>query len=305
MGDGEAYGVRMGGSLEAATATVEQLIAGFGNFLRAHLKAPKTIKEYVRDVRDWAAWWNRDPAEFGPQDYDAWTFQQVEDGYCGVTVRRHQASVRKFFRFLFRKGLVAADPGTGAEAVNIPKRLPVWLEESEVLAMISKARSIRGKAMLQLLYGCGLRNAELRGLRLADVTPDHITVIGKRDKQRVIPIPTAAYAAVQAYLPSRPNFPSPLLFVSFSGYPIGECQVIALIKRCARRAGITKRVTPHVLRHSIATALLNRGLDLRFIQEFLGHDSIESTRIYTHVAKAVLTEKVKACHPMMNTGGRV
>lgn len=285
-----------------AVLAIEKLIEGFSNFMRAHMKAAKTQTEYLRDVRDWAAWWKRDPAEFTPIDFDSWTFKMVEDGYAGRSVRRHQAGVRKFFKYLIRMGVAERDPGLGSEAVNVPKRLPEWLEESEVENMIGHCDSLRAKAMFRLLYSCGLRNGEMRGVLLQNVTAEYVRVIGKRDKERTVPMAPAAWKAVEAYLPTRPRLSSPLLFISCNGKPVDELQICKLVHNAAVRVGIKKHVTPHTLRHSIATHMLNRGMDLRFIMEFLGHENIATTQRYTHVAKTVLTSEVAKHHPGFNAG---
>jgi integrase/recombinase XerD len=277
---------------------VDALIKGFSDFLLAYRKSRKTHKEYISDVKAWADWWKKDPELFGPKDYDAWTLYQLEEGYAAVSVRRHQASIRKFFKYLIRRGQAHEDPSFGSEPVNVPKRIPQWLTEEEVQEMIRRSYSIRGRAMLHLLYSCGLRNAEMRGVLRHNVTPEYVRIIGKRDKERIVPmVAPEAWKAIEAYLAVRPQIQSPLLFVTCSGNMLGDPQVWLLIKNAAIRAGIEKHVTPHVLRHSIATHLLNRGMDIRFVQEFLGHDNISTTQRYTHVAKAVLTEKMALHHP--------
>jgi integrase/recombinase XerD len=298
--DGQTWGLVPDGEQKSPTSNMDVLIHSFSEYLLAHRKSPKTVKEYVRDVESWAAWWKRDPAKFEGMDYDAWTYQQMRDGYTGSTVKRHRAAVRKFFRFLTRKGLVERDPGFGAESVNVPKRLPKWLTESECQSLInySKAsRAIRSRAMLHLLYYCGLRNAEMRGVLIENITPKYVRIVGKRDKERMVPMAPEAWNAVQDYLAVRPANDSPHLFVTCNGNIVGEVQVHLVMRSAAKMAGIAKRVTAHTLRHSIATHMLDRGLDLRHIMEFLGHESVETTQIYTHVAKASLMAKVKLFRP--------
>jgi site-specific recombinase XerD len=269
----------------------DALIQGFSAYMLA-LRAPKTAKEYTKDVRAWAEWW-RKPVEFFNQDeWDDWTAYEMGRGISPASHNRHRSSLRRFFKYLRRKKLVNHDPAKDCESVGKPKPLPVFLSEAEVSTLYSRIRNERQRAMVTLLYECGLRNQELRKLYVDDLANGFVHVIGtKRGKERYVPISDEAAAIVLAF-----KTKGPYLISSDLGGPLPERTVQKTVKSLAR--DIPKHVTPHTLRHSIATHLYNRGVDLRDIQEFLGHDSIETTRRYVHVAKEALRQRVLKAHPL-------
>lgn len=271
------------------------LIQGFSNYISSIL-AEKTCREYLKDVRAWAEWWRR-PVEFFNQDeWDDWTFYERERGVKATTINRHRVSVKRFFAYLRRRKLVAHDPAKDSEKIRAVKPLPVFLTEEETKQLYGKIRNARQWAMVTLLYECGLRNLELRQLRVEDMAGGFVHVIGsKRGKERYVPISEEAETVVRHWLKRRP-VESHYLISSHLGNRLPERTVQKSILSLAR--DIPKHVTPHTLRHSIATHLYNRGIDLRDIQEFLGHDSIDTTRRYVHVAKEALRARVLKSHPM-------
>lgn len=272
----------------------EILIQGFSNYISSIL-APKTAKEYTKDVRAWAEWWRKPVEMFNQDEWDDWMLYETERGVKGSTISRHRASIKRFFKYLRRKKLVEHDPAKDCEAIRKPLTLPVWLSAEEVALVYNNIRNARQRAMVTLLYECGLRNMELRGLLVEDVAGGYVHVrCGKRGKERYVPISTEAAGIVEGYLAAR-EVDSRYVIGSELGGPIPERTVQKTIVSLAR--DIKKHVTPHTLRHSIATHLHNRGVDLRDIQEFLGHDSIETTRRYIHVAKEALRERILSVHP--------
>lgn len=285
-------------SQEETTKRTKELIEDFRSYLTGLKKSPGTVVEYCRDVDRWARWWMKDPAAFQPEHWDEWASALAEGGAGGRCIRRYQTSIRRFFKFLRRRKFCTHDPAAEAEPITVSKRVPSVLSEDEVARMIEAASTPRSRAVIELLYGCGLRNAELRGLKTEQIAEDSIKVIGKRDKERIIPVPHSAWLAVQEYLRTRPRTESPILFPGKFGDLISHKSLQTLIRGFAKKAGITKRVIPHMLRHSIATHLLNRGMDLELVQEFLGHDSISTTQHYTQSAKSALIEKMKLLHPL-------
>jgi len=265
------------------------LIQGFSNYLSA-LRAEKTVREYVKDVRAWAEWWKRPVEFFGQDEWDDWTLYETERGVKASTVNRHRVAVRRFFKYLRRKKLVSHDPAADCESLNAPKPLPVFLTEGEMAQLYRRIRNPRQLAMVTLLYEGGLRNKEVRHLNVEDVAGGFIHVMNsKRGRERYVPISDEATAIIDAWLKVRPSG-TPHLIPSEVGNRICERTVQKTIHSLAR--DIPKRVTPHTLRHSIATHLYNRGVDLRDIQEFLGHESIDTTRCYVHVAKEGLRKRI-------------
>jgi len=219
------------------------------------------------------------------------------------------AALRAFYRFCEAESLLALNV---AEQLSLPrrwKRLPKSLTDQEIARLLKPEqpetpRSLCDQAILELAYASGLRLAELRQLRLEQLHLDagFINVIGKGNKERVVPVGRAATAAIQHYLEAgRPKLVTPrspaAVFLTRRGTPFAPVTLWARIKRRGRRAGIERNLTPHMLRHSFATHLLEHGADLRVIQELLGHASIATTEIYTHVAGARLREVHRKFHP--------
>lgn len=282
------------GQESRGTADTELLIQGFSNYLSA-LLAEKTVREYVKDVRAWAEWWRRPVELFDQDEWDDWTLYETERGVKASTVNRHRVAIRRFFKYLRRKKLVSHDPAKDCESISAPKPLPVYLNESETALVYQRIRNRRQLAMVTLLYECGLRNLELRQLNVEDLNGGFVHVLhSKRGKERYVPISDEAEAVVMAYLAERKE-DVPFMISSELGGRIPERTVQKTVHSLAR--DIPKHVTPHTLRHSIATHLYNRGVDLRDIQEFLGHESIETTRQYVHVAKEGLRKRILRASP--------
>lgn len=232
-----------------------------------------------------------------------------EEGLAPRTVARHIASLRGLFRFLLAQGHVKDDPTAHLESTSPWMRLPGVLSQEEVERLLaalvtSNPRGIRDKAMLEVLYAAGLRVSELVTLRLSDVDLEvgYVRCQGKGGKDRVVPLGSDAQTAVRRYLAtSRPHLQkgrsSPVLFLNRFGRPLTRQGFWKLLRAHAVAAGIDRRVTPHTLRHSFATHLLERGADLRAVQMMLGHADISTTQIYTHVSRAHLKTVYNRYHP--------
>lgn len=262
--------VESGGSREAKD--IDVLIQGFSSFLAAHKKKPKTIKEYTRDVTDWANWFRRPPEFFKIDEWDDWTaYLSGPRKLTGLTIGRHRTSLRRFFKYLRRRKIVDHDPSDGSEAVETIKKRPQIIPAATVELMRQKAKPGLEATILVLLYDCGMRISEARDLTWDRIGDEYIEVIGKGSKTRSVPIDATIKAQIQRI-------------------PLSVCEdtVRRKVRRLAKLVGYTKRVYPHLLRHCRATHMLNESVDLRFIQEFLGHEDIESTTLYTHVAKEEL-----------------
>jgi len=220
-----------------------------------------------------------------------------------ATVLRKLSAIRSLYRYLVREELIAADPTANIESHRLEARLPAVLSLEQVEAMLSKpdpatVRGMRDRALLEMLYATGLRVSELTELEVGDVNLKlgFVRCVGKGSKERIVPLGRKAIEAVVRYLESRKGGSTAL----FPGRGAGKLTRVAcwkIIKRYATLAGITGHVSPHTLRHSFATHLLERGADLRAIQEMLGHADISTTEIYTHVSADHLREVYQSTHP--------
>lgn len=274
---------------------IEEHIQSFSNYLRGLCKAEGTIKQYVSDIKGWWAWWGRPLFLFDINAWDAWTSWQAEQGYKGLTIRMHQMGVRRFFKWLLRKKLVDHNPADLAESVEIADRYPEVLTQEEVERMRRIPRTARTRALFALLYDCGLRNSEARRLPASHVRADHVKVIGKRNRERKVPLVPETKAVLDAWMRVKPE--SEHLFPTAGGTPVRMEYMCKQVKYWAKAAGIERRITAHTLRHSIATHLIQRGMHIEEVQEFMGHKSIETTRIYVHVAQTTLQSSILKFHP--------
>ncbi len=223
------------------------------------------------------------------------------------------SSIRGFTRFLVEEGLLAGDPAEALTAPKLPKRLPKALAREQVEALLAATDGddpvrLRDKALLELLYATGARVSEAVALDVddlvgADGTPELIRVVGKGDKQRIVPVGSFARAAIEAYLVrARPLLTSgarstPALFLGARGARLSRQNAWLIIRAAAERAGLTVEVSPHSLRHSFATHLLAGGADVRVVQELLGHASVATTQLYTHVTIEGLRDVYQEAHP--------
>ena len=236
-------------------------------------------------------------------------FSLREEGLAPRTVARQIASLRGLFRFLLAAGHVQDDPTAHVESPSPWGRLPGVLSQDEVERLLSVPLTsgrlgIRDKAMMELLYAAGLRVSELVTLQLSDLDLEvgYVRCEGKGSKERVVPLGTKAQTWVRRYLASaRPSLArgrsSSSLFLNHLGRPLTRQGFWKILRRHAAASGIDRRVTPHTLRHSFATHLLERGADLRAVQMMLGHADISTTQIYTHVSRAHLKAVYDRYHP--------
>ena len=228
------------------------------------------------------------------------------------TVARHLVTLRNFFRFAQVKEMIQNDPSLNLESPKIRRSLPGYLRLEEVEKLLAQPDEktpigLRDRAMLEVLYSSGLRVSELIGLRVMDLdrTAGCLRCIGKGDKERIVPIGRKATALVERYLrDARPKLlgkgslaNTPALFLNRRGAALSRVGVWKILSAYGRRAGLRVALTPHMLRHSFATHLLERGADLRSVQLMLGHSDISTTQIYTHVVEERLKQIYKAHHP--------
>lgn len=233
-----------------------------------------------------------------------------ESGKSARTVSRHISSIRSFHQFLLREKIVEGDPTVHLEMPQVEKKLPQVLSIEEIEALIaapncSKPQGVRDVAMLELLYGAGMRISELIALDLQDVhlTMGFVRVFGKGGKERIVPLGKGAIHACEAYLGGargqlQGKYPkTDAFFINQRGKRLTRQGCWKLMKEHAVKANIMKEMSPHILRHSFATHLIENGADLRAVQELLGHADISTTQIYTHISKTRLSEVYKQYHP--------
>jgi integrase/recombinase XerD len=295
--------------------TVENVIRAFLNHLRVEKGlSENTISAYGRDLGKFAAFAAKQRRRLGDVTRD-----DVVDFLGNLyrlkldsrSVARHLVSVRNFFKFAVAEGELTSDPTLNLESPKVWKKLPSFLTLEEVERLLAQPDpgtplGARDNAMLELLYSTGLRVSELVGLRVGDLQMQMgcLRCIGKGDKERLVPVGRQALAAVQHYLrAARPRLvasqprPVPFLFVNARGGKLSRVGFWKNLAAYGRRAGLRARLTPHKLRHSFATHLLERGADLRSVQLMLGHADISTTQIYTHVIQERLKQVYKAHHP--------
>lgn len=234
----------------------------------------------------------------------------AELGMTASSQSRIVSGIRSFFKYCLMENLVSQDPSILLETPKMSRTLPDFLSLEEINRIVaaidlSKPEGERNRAILETMYSCGLRVSELVGLRLSSLYPDLgiIKVIGKGDKERLIPIGDTALKFIAIYRSQvrvharikKGN--EDILFLNRRGAALSRQMIFLLIKRLVREAGIKKTVSPHTFRHSFATHLVEGGADLRAVQEMLGHESITTTEIYTHLDRAFLRETLEKYHP--------
>lgn len=263
-----------------------------------------TILNYKLDLGDFRKFLG----ETGIEKVDYLTLRKYlavlkEKNLTNRTVNRHLSSLRSFFKFLTREGLLKTNPILSLSSPKQEKHLPQFLTEDEVTKLIESAlpkdeRGLRDRAVLETFYSTGIRISELVGLNNEDV--DFIggiaKVMGKGKKERIVPIGERAIAAIRDYLEKRKKQQN-ALFLNKSGKRITTRGVRNIVEKYLRIAGIKQGVSPHTLRHSFATHLLNRGADLRSVQELLGHANLSTTQIYTHLTTDRLKTVYDKAHP--------
>jgi integrase/recombinase XerD len=229
--------------------------------------------------------------------------------YSDATVARVLAAVRGLHRYLLREGEARTDPSEPIGSMRVPRAIPKALSKDEVEQLLSAvpsdgAPAARDRAMLEVLYAAGLRISELTALDVDDIDLDIATIrcIGKGSKERVVPIGRAAVEALGAYLTqARPGLvrkrANAALFVNQRGQRLTRQGCWKLLKRYAERANLTRRISPHTLRHSFATHLLDHGADIRVVQELLGHASVSTTQVYTLTSQEKLRKVYDSAHP--------
>lgn len=275
----------------------------------------RTVSAYGRDLARWAAYVEehgaRGPEAVTPAHLRDWVFSLKDTGLAAGSIRRAQSAVRTYYGFLLAEEAVTVDPTERLESPRLGRRLPHFLTRNEVERLLDAPDPEapmywRDRAVLELLYATGIRVSELAELPLVALELDEgfITVLGKGAKERLVPVGAPALRAVVRYLrETRPRLDrgggraKGRVFLNSRGGPLSRVAVWTLVKGSARRAGLTKKVSPHTLRHTFATHLLEGGADLAAVQELLGHADIGTTQIYTHLDRQHLRDVHRRYHP--------
>lgn len=276
--------------------------------------ATATIESYGHDLAVFASFLFNKTGKMDPSDIDTDLIssyaQHMRDGGLGSsTISRALTSIRCILKYLCREGILGGNP---ADLIDLPRKkhaLPKYLTQKEIIKLISQPDittplGLRDRAMLELLYATGLRVSELVGLHIGDIRLDvkALRCHGKGNKERLVPFGVSAAKWISEYLDhSRHKLTNPvsgdMLFVNARGGGLSRQGFWKNLKALARNAGISKPIHPHVLRHSFATHLLENGADLRAVQEMLGHESVATTQIYTHVSQKALKKIYNKTHP--------
>jgi integrase/recombinase XerD len=291
-----------------------QAIKDFETYLRLEKSlSENSIAAYTDDVSKLEKFFSGKGIEKMPVSV---TYQDLKDflaWFCAGnmntrTQARTISGIRGFFRFLLIEGEVEENPASLLESPKIGLKLPEVLSIDEIDRMIgaidlSKPEGHRNKAIIETLYGCGLRVSELVNLRLTDIHygEGFITVTGKGNKQRLVPISNKALKEIDIYKRDRNNlniiYDQNIVFLNRRGRKLTRAMIFTIIKDLASKAGIRKIISPHTFRHSFATHLIEGGADLRAVQEMLGHESILTTEIYTHIDRSFLRDTLMMFHP--------
>ncbi|WP_419510873.1 tyrosine-type recombinase/integrase [Alistipes sp.] len=299
------------------------MLTEFIRYLTAERRySPLTVRNYRHDIEHFLAWLGCDEAHFDPRSVTTdhireWIIYRTEKGKLGAaSMNREVASLRALFRWLHRTGAVEKDIFRLISALKTSRRLPVFVPESRMTTIVSECEydsedfaTERNSLMILMFYACGLRLAELVGIDRDDLSADYTTlrIRGKGDKQRMVPILEFVREKILHYLTliERQNIcisTEKALFLTHKGKRISRSAVYRTVQEELARAGVQGKKSPHVLRHTFATHLLNGGADMREIQELLGHASLQATQVYTHNSIARLREIYAKAHPREKGG---
>lgn len=296
---------------ELAAKTPEAALEAFLEWQKVSRNASQhTTKAYRIDCNEYFEVMRSagiDPLSPGRKGVEVF-FSALYRRHSPTTIGRKLAAVRGLFRYLKRQGLAKENPFHGVRGPKAPRPLPDFLPVDETFHLLDEKgpqtpQALRDKAIMEVLYGAGLRVGELVGLNLEhlDLEQAEVRVLGKGRKERVVPLGSKAVEALKAYIAARPLIAkgksSRAVFINRFGGRLSARSVGRLIKQAAMRAGITRRVHPHIFRHSFATHMLDCGADLRDIQELLGHARLSTTQRYTHVTLSRLREVYDRAHP--------
>lgn len=269
--------------------------------------SPNTIDSYERDLEDFYKFTGKSYKFVTKDDFINY-ITYLNKKISPRSINRHIVSIKNYFKFLERNNLINSNPSLDITGLKTPKKMPRILSEDDINNLLdiplNDAYSYRNKAMLELMYSSGLRVSELLnlGVNNIDFNMNLVRVYGKGSKERIVPIDDIATAYLYEYInvyrnTLLKNKESDILFLNSRGDKLSRQGFFKILKEIAKLKGIKKELSPHTIRHSFATHLLNNGADLRSIQTMLGHENIETTQIYTHVSNNYVKENYEAAHP--------
>lgn len=292
-------------------------INGYRSYLMIERSfSENTVEAYLRDIRKMVTFLEEKQFDIPPNEVERVNLQQFIEWIGQSTLSANSqtriiSGIRAFYKYLLLENVIDTDPTVFMKRPKLERKIPEVLSVEEVQQIIdtidlSKTHGLRNRAMLETLYACGLRVSELTNLRVSNLFLDvgFIKVIGKNDRERIVPIGEEATKHIQLYLDNvRQHLRKiekgyeDILFLNHRGRQLTRVMIFKIVKDAAKRAELEKKVSPHTFRHSFATHLVEGGADLRAIQDMLGHESITTTEIYTHMDKEYLRETILLYHP--------
>lgn len=295
----------------------QSTINGFKAYLQIERSLAKnSVDSYLTDVAKFVQYLDATAVKVSPKQVDQNTIESFlvwisELGMSERSQARILSGIKAFYKYLLMEDMIDVSPAELIEAPRVGRKLPVFLtieEIDEVISVIdlSLPEGQRNKAIIETLYSCGLRVSELVNLKISNLLLDEqfIKVVGKGDKERLVPIGTAAIKYIKLYLNHVRNHltsigkdSEDILFLNRRGNKLSRVMIFTIVKQLVEKAGINKVVSPHTFRHSFATHLVEGGADLRAVQEMLGHESITTTEIYTHLDREYLRQNILDYHP--------
>lgn len=297
----------------------KELMKSFHNYLAYEKQYSfRTIKSYLKDIDDFFIFLGKEKVleisdlakKIDASEIRGYIEYLMKRGLMKRSIARKLAALRTFYRFMFKMGYIDNNPANSVSTPRQEKRLPSFLEEAEMDELLNlpddTPMGLRDKAIMELIYSTGLRVSELINLKLQDVLFNEklLRVMGKGNKERIIPFGDLAEQALREYIKIRKNLLkkgnsdlSDYLFINNLGKRMNDRVIRRIVKKYVNQLAIIKKISPHTLRHSFATHLLNSGMDLRAIQELLGHSRLSTTQIYTHLDLASLISVYKKSHP--------
>ena len=286
-----------------------RILKDYRYYLRMERRlSPNTVAAYGRDVAELLSALELEPRAVRTEDIEKYLASRAGD-LSKRSQARLLSSLRSFFDWLILEGERNDSPCDRIDAPKLGRYLPEGLSVEEVAAILDSVDTnagwtgLRDRAILEILYGCGLRVSEACGLQISHVylQEGFVRVVGKGDKERLVPLGELAADAFKNYLDARPQAAEPafddVAFLNKNGRPLSRVAIFNLVKKQALLAGVRKEISPHTFRHSFATHLIENGADLRIVQEMLGHESILTTEIYTHIDTATWQRAILEHHP--------
>ncbi len=299
------------------TTTATNFEEVFANYLRYERNmSPETIRAYEKDLHQFLRYFSKDdgdpvnPAEINTLQIREYLAYLKEKNYEKTTVVRKLATIRSFYKCLLRKGFIAANPLADIPTPKVEKKIPHFLGTEEVEKLLNAPQGtgfqpVRDRAILETLYSTGLRVSELTSLNVEDIdfTGEVIKARGKGRRERLVPIGSFAIGAIKRYVDLRAQVPRinekdpNALFLNRFGDRLSSRSIRKIIDKYIKVTGLNEKTSPHTLRHSFATHLLNRGANIRLVQELLGHKHLSTTQIYTHITTDAVKRAYEEAHP--------